>query len=124
MRMKRVGKILSHFLSINTITRADSQRVTGSILDGNQPDSEANLPNKTTSPNGDISGSYTTDANGRIQINALPAGEYPVTERKALSGYELDTDLHAVTVTSGQLAALQLTNKPMGGFRIRQTHEM
>jgi uncharacterized surface anchored protein len=100
------------------IKRADGQFVTGSITDGNQPNTEANSPNKTTSPNGDISGSYTTDANGRIQINTLPAGEYHVVERKALDGYELDTAVHSVTVTPGKLANLQLTNKQKAGFRL------
>ena len=48
---------------------------------------------------GDIAGSYTTDKNGRILINSLPAGNYHVIERKALDGYEIDEDVHAVTVT-------------------------
>jgi uncharacterized surface anchored protein len=100
------------------IRSADGQFAAGSILDGNQPNTQANSPNKSTSPNGDITGSYTTDANGRIQINTLPAGEYHVTERKALDGYELDTDVHSVTVTPGKLAALQLTNRQKAGFRL------
>jgi uncharacterized surface anchored protein len=100
------------------VTKADGQRVSGNIPDGNQPDTEANSPNRTTSHNGDISGSYTTDALGRILIYALPAGEYHVTEREALPGYELDTDVRAVTVTPGKLATLRLTNKPKAGIRI------
>ncbi|MDR2088522.1 MAG: Cys-Gln thioester bond-forming surface protein [Clostridiales Family XIII bacterium] len=100
------------------VTRADGRRVSGNILNGNRPDTEANSPNRTTSPNGDISGSYTTDAQGRILINALPAGEYRVTERKALDGYELDTEVHAVTVTPGKPATLQLTNTPKAGLRV------
>jgi uncharacterized repeat protein (TIGR01451 family) len=100
------------------VRRADGQLVAGSILDGNQPNTEANSPNKTTSPNGDISGSYTTDANGRILINGLPAGEYHVTERKALDGYVLDTNVHAVTVTPGKPATLQLSNRQKAGLRL------
>lgn len=100
------------------VSRADGQRVTGNIADGNQPGTEANSPNKTTSPNGDISGSYTTDANGRIRINSLPAGEYHIIERKALDGYELDTTVHSVTVTPGKLATLQVTNTQKAGFRL------
>jgi hypothetical protein len=98
--------------------RADGQRVTGSILDGNQPNTEANSPNKTTSPNGDITGSYTTDANGRILINGLDAGLYHVVERKALDGYELDTDVHAATVTPGKVTTLQVTNRQKAGLRL------
>jgi len=100
------------------VRRADGQFVAGSIADGNQPNTEANSPNKSAAPNGDITGSYTTDANGRIQINTLPAGEYHVIERKALDGYELDADVHSVTVTPGKLATLQLTNKAKAGFRL------
>jgi uncharacterized surface anchored protein len=100
------------------VKRVDGQLVAGSITDGNQPNTEANSPNKTTAPNGDISGSYTTDSNGRIQINTIPAGEYHVVERKALDGYELDTEVHSVTVTPGKLATLQITNKQKAGFRL------
>jgi uncharacterized surface anchored protein len=92
------------------VMTADGQRVAGSITDGNQPNTEANSPSKTTSANGDISGSYTTDASGRILINTLPAGEYHVVERKTLDGYELDTTVHSVTVTPGKQATLQVTN--------------
>ena len=100
------------------VRRADGQLVYGTILDMNQPNTEANSPNRTTSPNGDITGSYTTDAQGRILINSLPAGEYHVTERKALDGYELDTEVHAITVTPGKLATLQLTNRQKAGLRL------
>jgi uncharacterized repeat protein (TIGR01451 family) len=100
------------------VRRADGQLVYGTILDGNQPNTGANSPNRTTSPNGDITGSYTTDAQGRILINSLPAGEYHITERKQLDGYELDTEVHAVTVTPGKLATLQLKNTPKAGLRL------
>ena len=100
------------------VRRADGQFVAGSILDGNQPNTVANSPNKTTSPNGDITGSYTTDANGRILINTLPAGEYHVIERKALDGYELDTEVHAATITPGKLVTLQLSNRQKAGLRL------
>ncbi|MDR1204335.1 MAG: hypothetical protein LBL26_02495, partial [Peptococcaceae bacterium] len=100
------------------VRRADGQFVTGSILDGNQPDTEANSPNRAASPNGDITGSYTTDAQGRILINGLPAGVYHITERQTLAGYELDTNVHSITVTPGKLAALQLTNRQKAGFRL------
>jgi uncharacterized repeat protein (TIGR01451 family) len=100
------------------VMRADGQRVSGNITDGNQPGTEANSPNRTTSPNGDISGSYTTDKNGRILINSLPAGEYHVVERNALDGYELDTNVYSVTVTPNKLATLQLTNRQKAGLRI------
>jgi uncharacterized repeat protein (TIGR01451 family) len=100
------------------VTRADGRRVTGNILDGNQPNTEANSPNRTASPNGDVSGNYTTDAQGRILINGLPAGEYNVVERKALENYELDTSVHAATVTPGKRTTLQITNREKAGLRL------
>jgi uncharacterized surface anchored protein len=94
------------------VRRADGQIVSSSISDGNQPNSAANSPNRNAE------GNYITDANGRIQINSLPAGEYHVVEKKALDGYELDATVHTVTVTPGQLATLQITNTPMAGLRV------
>ncbi|MDR1060322.1 MAG: hypothetical protein LBL83_03715, partial [Clostridiales bacterium] len=102
------------------VRRADGRLTAGSIADGNQPGTEANSPNKSASPNGDISGSYTTDKNGRIQINTLPAGEYRVAETKAPDGYELDAAVHSATVTPGRLAALQITNRAMAGLRVKK----
>ena len=100
------------------VRRADGQLVSGNVLDGNQPGTANNSPDRTTSPNGSVAGSYTTDANGRIQINGLAAGEYHVVERKPLPGYELDTEVYSVTVTPGKTATLQLANKPLGGIRL------
>jgi uncharacterized surface anchored protein len=96
------------------ITRADGQIVTGSIADGNQPGTEASSPNRAEG----ISGGYTTDQSGRIQINTLPPGEYRVAERSAPQGYELDPEVRSVTVTPGKLTTLQLTNKQKAGFRL------
>ncbi|GHU37876.1 hypothetical protein FACS1894105_10770 [Clostridia bacterium] len=104
--------------AVYDVKLADGQFVAGNILDGNQPNTQNNSSSKTTSENGDVTGSYTTDANGRIQINGLIAGEYHVTERKAPDGYEIDTDVHAVTVTPGKLVTLQLTNTPKAGLRL------
>ena len=106
------------------ITRADGQRVQGSILNNNQPNTENNSPNITTSPNGFVAGSYTTDYRGRIQINHLEPGVYFVTERKALPGYELDTEVYSVTVTSGKQAVLRLENKPLAGLRLKKINSI
>jgi uncharacterized surface anchored protein len=106
------------------VKRADGQFVAGNILDGNQPNTENNSLNNTTVPNGDISGSYTTDANGRILINGLDAGQYNVTERKAPDGYELDQNIYNATTIPGKLVTLQLTNKPLGGIRITKVDSL
>ncbi|MDR1668991.1 MAG: hypothetical protein LBR76_03450 [Oscillospiraceae bacterium] len=100
------------------IKGADGQLMTGLIADGNQPGTLANSPNGTAGTNGGVPGSYTTDTQGRIQLNTLPAGEYLVTERKALDGYELDATVRSVTVTPGKLAALQITNRQKAGLRL------
>lgn len=100
------------------VRKSDGQRITGNIIDQNQPNTQNNSPNKTTTVNGDISGSYTTDANGRILINTLEAGEYHVVETKALDGYIIDTDVHSVTITPGKQTTLKLTNTPKAGLRI------
>jgi len=118
----RTGKPLQGV--VFDVKRADGQRVQGNILDQNQPNTSANSPNKSVAANGDISGSYTTDANGRILINTLTSGEYHIVETKALPGYELDTDVHSVTVTAGKLATVQLKNKPMGGLRIKKINSV
>ena len=97
---------------------ADGQFVTGLIADGNQPSTPNNSQTKSTSENGDISGSYTTDANGRIQIYGMTAGEYMVVERKAIDGYELDTNVYNVTILPSKIATLQLTNKSKAGIRL------
>jgi uncharacterized repeat protein (TIGR01451 family) len=100
------------------VKRADGRLVAGNILDGNQPNTENNSPNDTFGENGSTTGSYTTDAQGRIQISGLDAGQYMVVERKALDGYELDETVHAVTVTPGKLATLQVTNRQKAGLRL------
>ena len=94
------------------VRHANGQVVSNSIGDGNQPNTVANSPQRNAE------GNYVTDANGRIQLNTLPPGEYHVIERKALDGYELDETVHTVTVTTGRLSTLQITNRQKAGFRL------
>jgi uncharacterized surface anchored protein len=103
------------------VRRADGQLVSGFLTDKGQAGAQANSQNETAAENGSIAGSYTTDVNGRIQINALPAGVYHVSERSAPAGYERDVQVHSVTVTPGRQASLQLTNRPKAGFRLYKT---
>jgi uncharacterized surface anchored protein len=106
--------------AVYDITTASGEWVTGFIADGNQPNTYANSYDTTNSPNGHITGSYTTDSNGRIQINTLPAGEYFVTERIAPTGYILDTNVYSVTITPGKLATLNLVNIQKAGLRLKK----
>jgi len=96
------------------VRHADGRPVGSSIADGNQPNTVANSPNNVAG----MPGHFITDANGRIQLNHLPPGEYHVIERQALDGYELDDTVHTVTVTPGRQAVLQVTNRQLGGFRL------
>ena len=114
----QTGKPLANVLY--EIRRADGQRVVGSLQDGNQPGTANNSPNHYAPPNGDMSGFYLTDANGRILINHLEPGEYQAIERQQLDGYELDENVYPVTVTPGKQAVLRLTNTPLSGLRIRK----
>jgi len=100
------------------VKHADGRRVTGAILDGNQPNTPNNSPNLNTGHNGTIAGSFVTDERGRINLNHLVPGVYHVTETQALSGYELDTTVHTVTVIAGEQAVLRVENVPLSGLRL------
>ncbi len=49
--------------------------------------------------NGTLVGTYTTDANGKIRVNNLPAGNYYWVETRAAEGYVLDNTKHAFAVS-------------------------
>jgi len=100
------------------IRRADGSFVYGLIQDRNQPNTPNNSPDFSASHNGAVMGSFTTDHLGRIQINHLEPGVYYVTETRALSGYQLDTTVHTVTIRPGEQAILRVENAPLAGLRL------
>ena len=61
--------------------------------------------------NGEAVGTYTTDANGVIQLPKAEKGWYTVTELKAAKGYQLDSTPHQIEVKNGEMATLEITNK-------------
>lgn len=69
-----------------------------------------------------VSGSPNMDQNaGKLVVNAdgtsntisLPAGTYYVKEIVAPKGYNLDTNVYTVTVTSGETATLRVKDEPI-----------
>ena len=72
--------------------------------------------------NGEIIGTYTTDANGVIRIPNAKAGWYTITERKAANGYRLDamTPTQAC-VKDGETTTVEITNQRMCSIMIHKT---
>lgn len=71
--------------------------------------------------NGEIIGTYTTDANGVIRIPNAKAGWYTITERKAANGYRLDamTPTQAC-VKDGETTTVEITNQRMCSIMIHK----
>lgn len=70
--------------------------------------------------NGQRVGSYRTDSNGVITINDLPNGWYTIIEKKAASGYMLDSEPHDVEVKDGKITRVTLTNRKNSAFLIHK----
>lgn len=70
--------------------------------------------------NGEIIGTYSTDANGVISLPNLVAGWYIVTETRAASGYLLDATEHRIEVKDGTNATLSVTNKKASSILIHK----
>ena len=60
-------------------------------------------------------GELTTDANGNSNTLSLNAGTYYVKETKASKGYELDKNVHKVTVKAGETATVTSKEPPKSG---------
>jgi uncharacterized cupredoxin-like copper-binding protein len=71
-----------------------------------------------TKANGEVVGSYTTEADGKVLISNLDEGVYVVGEVTAPDGYQIDETPKNVTVTSGKLATVEFVNKPFSGIEI------
>lgn len=67
----------------------------------------------STSPNIDQNaGELVVNDNGTSNTISLPAGTYYVKEIVAPKGYNLDTNVYTVTVTSGESATLRVKDEP------------
>jgi uncharacterized surface anchored protein len=94
------------------VRHADGRLVSGQLLGGNQPSTLSNSPQLAAN------GNFITDQNGRINLNHLPAGVYHIRQVGVLSGYQLDTAVHVVTVITGQQAVLEIQAAPLAGLRL------
>ena len=70
--------------------------------------------------NGEIIGTYTTDANGVINLPEAEKGWYQVVELKAAKGYKLDDTPHQIEVKDGSTATLEITNRQAGSALIHK----
>ncbi len=70
--------------------------------------------------NGEIIGTYTTDANGVINLPEAEKGWYQVVELKAAKGYKLDDTPHQIEVKDGGTATLEITNRQSGSALIHK----
>ena len=70
---------------------------------------------------GEIIGTYTTDANGVIRIPNAKSGWYTIMERKAANGYRLDamTPTQAC-VKDGETTTVEITNQRMASIMIHK----
>jgi uncharacterized surface anchored protein len=73
-----------------------------------------------TKANGEVIGSYVTEADGKVLISNLDEGVYVVGEIYAPDGYQLDDSPKNVTVISGKLATVEFVNKPFSGITIQK----
>ena len=70
--------------------------------------------------NGEIIGTYTTDARGVINLPQAEKGWYQVVELKAAKGYKLDDTPHQIEVKDGGTATLEITNRQSGSALIHK----
>ena len=74
--------------------------------------------------NGEIIGTYTTDANGVINLPEAEKGWYQVVELKAAKGYKLDDTPHQIEVKDGGTATLEITNRQSGSAIIHKVDSL
>jgi RNase P/RNase MRP subunit p29 len=84
-------------------------------LDTNSRIPLANATFTVENENGEIIGTYTTDASGKILITDLPDGTYIVRETIAPPGYILNETPRTVVVTSDRITTIEFTNAEEAG---------
>ena len=94
-----------------TIKKVDT--VTGAALAGAEF--------RVEKANGDFIGNYTTDSEGLIVLEKLPAGFYTVTETRAPEGYFLDRTPHTVEVKTSTPVYITIQNNRNADFKIIKT---
>lgn len=76
-------------------------------------DSSKTLPNVVFAlyhESGRLVGTFTTDEDGRIAVQNLPAGDYSWIELRPAEGYRLDPTAHDITVSPGGTTQITVSN--------------
>lgn len=73
---------------------------------------------KIAKASGELVGEYTTDINGLIQLEDLPAGAYVITELRAPDGYVLDVTPYTVNLEPGKTFAVEIYNTAKPGLQL------
>ena len=79
---------------------------------------------KVAKTNGEIIGTYTTDANGLVTIKDLEAGSYTITEIAAPDGYILDMTPQIVELKAGESKQIELFNTAKPGLQLRKIDKL
>lgn len=79
-----------------------------------------NVEFEVSKMNGERIGTFRTDTNGIINLNTIENGWYTVVEKKAASGYKLDSQPRDVEVKNGKLNTLEVTNRKTSAFLIHK----
>ena len=70
--------------------------------------------------NGQIHGTYTTNAHGQIIVSQLNPDWYIVTETVAPSGYILDSTPQSISIIKGRISNLEFVNQPLNSIVIQK----
>lgn len=70
--------------------------------------------------NGEMVGSYTTDASGLVTVTGLEDGVYVVTEASCPESYRLDPEPKNIIVKAGELATVTFENEKLASVRIKK----
>lgn len=79
---------------------------------------------KVAKTNGEIIGTYTTDANGFITLTDLEAGSYSIFELSAPDGYLLDMTPQIVELKPGESRQIELYNTAKPGLQLRKIDKL
>lgn len=90
-------------------------------VDDNTSAPIAKVTYKITKQNGDYVGEYTSDANGIITIDKLPAGTYNYAQTVVPDGYIIDKTSKTFVMKDDQVTVVEVRIAPISGFRIVTT---
>lgn len=79
---------------------------------------------KVAKTNGEIVGTFTSDANGLVILTDLEAGSYTITEIAAPDGYILDSTPQIVELKAGEAKQIELYNTAKPGLQLRKIDKL